>query len=674
MEPAFTRRRHVVAGARPLPIIVTSPAPNRLTLGLLVVMTVAYGLFFGWLSLERYWTFQTHALDLGNMGQAAWNTIHGRPFRFTNMRLPYRIEAWGTVTRLSFHVEALFPVIALVYLIYPHPESLLVLQTVAIALGAIPTYALARRVLDSDWFGLLFAALYLLYPSVEGMNLYEFHPVALATPLLLFAFLFLYTGRTIPFVLASLAAIGTKEELGLVVALFGLYGALFLRRRRVGLTLAAIGIFWSLFATLVVEHRFRQPGALTYIHTRYAWLFGPRNAALANALHTLRTDPGAVLRILFTWPKLAYLVRLLAPVGYLALLSPAALLLAAPTLALNLFSGDLHMYSGLGQDSAEILSAVIIAAILGTKTLLRALPGRLDPRRASLLVGAYLAVAGLAYQRADGFTPLGARFRPPVMTAHARVQQRFVGMIPAGVPVSTQDQLDPALSSRAWLYLFEDLGGRTLPGAPNARYVLLDASRPTYPLPSYQLYDRAVALLRRGWHVQAAGDGLILLRPGPGPRTPPPSFYRFARASGPPPARRLDLAYGGIRVVGAGRVDQMQPNHSIPEVQYRLFMRRVASNRRAVEPVVFETVGERMIACSADALGLPWFPTPRWDRGTTYAFTMSPIETRWNQPGTARFWVELTPALPHDPMQRDCSRLWSRRGQLAPIGDLPLRF
>src|SRR5947209_11610474 len=139
----------------------------------LAILIAAYALLFGWLSLSRYEAYQMHALDMGNMGQAAWNTIHGHPFFFTNMRLPYAIEAWHTTTRLSFHVEALFPVIALVYAVYPHPESLLVLQTLWLALGALPVFLLARDVLESDWLGLVFAAAYLLHPTVEAMNLYE---------------------------------------------------------------------------------------------------------------------------------------------------------------------------------------------------------------------------------------------------------------------------------------------------------------------------------------------------------------------------------------------------------------------------------------------------------------------------------------------------------------------
>lgn len=672
MQPSLAGARPVTAAAR----FSQTSRFNVAALALLGLFVAAYALFFSWLSLQRFWDFQMHALDMGNMGQAAWNTIHGRPFRFTNMRPPYHIEAWGTTTRLSFHVEALFPVIALAYLVYPHPESLLVLQTVALALGAVPTFALARRVLDRDSLALLFAAMYLLYPSVEGMNLYEFHPVALATPLLIAAFYWMYTDRLLLFVCASLAAMGTKEELGLVVAMLALYGAIFLRHRKVGICLAAFGVAWSLFATVVVEHHYRQPGTLTYLHTRYAWLLGPANHSLSNAVHLLRHDPSAVIRVLLVWPKLAYAERLLAPAGYLALLSPVTLVVAAPTLVLNLFSDDFHMYSGFGQDSAEICAVIVVASIFGARFLIGLLSRRLPHAGSAFVVGLFLAIQGLAYQRSDGFTPMGARFVAPSMSAHAAVDQRFVGMIPAGAAVSTQDELDPAMSSRAGLYLFPDLGGAPASGLPAARYVLLDASGPIYPIPSYQLHDDAMSLLRNGWHIAAADDGLILLKQGAGRTIPPARFYSFAGTGVGWTPIRTHTATAGVELLGWSRQLLDQPNHPIPSVEYRLILRRVQSGP-PVEPVVFELDGGRAIGCSSDPLGMAWYPSPRWPLRALRAFNMSPIETDESliaAPSTATFAVELVRALPHDPSARACATLWRRHGRLAALGTLDLQF
>ena len=420
----------------------TSPRGFLLDAAILGVLMAAYALLFGWLSLMRYWGYQMHALDMGNMGQAAWNMVHGHLFEFTNMRLPYHgIEAWDTTTRLSFHVEPLFPILALVYLIYPHPESLLVLQTLALALGAVSVFLLAREALGSRLLAHLFAVVYLLFPTLQAMNLYEFHPVSLATPLLLFAFLFAYRRQYLPFFLCCLAAMGTKEQIGLIVAMFGLYVAVAQRNWRVGLSTAAFGLLWSLFAALVIEHHFRHPGTKTYLHSRYGYL----GHGVQGALHTVLHNPGVFGRVIFTWPKLGFLVRLLAPVGFVALLAPGALALGAPTFLLTLLRQDPHMYSGLGDNSAELISVILIAGILGTRlglTFLELWFSRLMARAGLAL---YILLVALWNQHANGFTPLGGMYQVPAIGAHQRealpglvgryeLHWQAVGLGPAGLP------------------------------------------------------------------------------------------------------------------------------------------------------------------------------------------------------------------------------------------------
>ena len=112
---------------------------------------------------------------------------------------------------------------------------LLVAQAVAIALGALPVFWLARKHLGSERAALGFALAYLLYPPTQWLTLNEFHPVALACPLLLFAFWYLDEDRLVPF-----AACRdrwprlTKEEIALVVAGFGIWYALAHGRRWTG--------------------------------------------------------------------------------------------------------------------------------------------------------------------------------------------------------------------------------------------------------------------------------------------------------------------------------------------------------------------------------------------------------------------------------------------------------
>src|SRR6185437_12748344 len=89
----------------PTPAHSPSPRLDALVTACVWAMACLYTVVFCAVSFRRYDAFLMHALDMGNMEQVIWNTFHGRPFHFTNMREHLRVEAFGTDTRLSFHVE-----------------------------------------------------------------------------------------------------------------------------------------------------------------------------------------------------------------------------------------------------------------------------------------------------------------------------------------------------------------------------------------------------------------------------------------------------------------------------------------------------------------------------------------------------------------------------------------
>ena len=133
-------------------------------------------------SVARYQTYHADAFDLGNMNQAVWNTLHGNPFRFTNRGLDW----FGPPTRLGIHVEPILLLLAPFYLIHSGPETLIVIQNVAMALGAIPLFMLSlRRLPTLPLLGVAFAASYLLAPEFLGAALKNI----LANPLLPFSIL-----------------------------------------------------------------------------------------------------------------------------------------------------------------------------------------------------------------------------------------------------------------------------------------------------------------------------------------------------------------------------------------------------------------------------------------------------------------------------------------------------
>ena len=69
---------------------------------------------------------------------------------------------------------------------------------------------------------------------MQWLTVSDFHPVALACPLLLFAWWHLDEGRLWAFALLAAAAIATKEHVGLAVAAMGIWYAVRHRAPRTG--------------------------------------------------------------------------------------------------------------------------------------------------------------------------------------------------------------------------------------------------------------------------------------------------------------------------------------------------------------------------------------------------------------------------------------------------------
>ena len=317
-----------------------------------------YAIYFSYLTILRYHAFESRALDMGNLHQAIWNTAHGNWFRMTNQ------EA-GLTSRLSMHVEPILLPIAGLYRLFPSVETLLILQATVVALGAVPLFALAHHLRLGDWPALAFAVAYLLNPTIQAANWLEFHPVTLAPTFLMAAFYFLIarTPRsTIWFALFAVLAASCKEEMGLLVAMLGVYAALAQRRWRFGLITFGLGVGWSLLAVLGIQAAFAGGN----IHWgRYAYLGDTTQAKVLSLL----TRPDLIVAQLQAANAGRYFFEMLLPVGFLSLLAPEVLLLALPSLAINLLAqfSPMHQVTTLIY-AAPILPFVMLSAVTGARS------------------------------------------------------------------------------------------------------------------------------------------------------------------------------------------------------------------------------------------------------------------------------------------------------------------
>ena len=187
---------------------------------------------------------------------------------------------------------------------------LLVAQAIAVAVGALPVYWLARKHLGSAHSALGFALAYLLYPATGWLTLNEFHPVALATPLLLFAFWYLDEDRLLPFAALAIAAAACKEEIALVVAGFGIWYALSHKRWLAGAAIAGVAGLWAAVAIAVVIPHYNA-GAESDFYGRYSEVGGSAGGILKTAL----THPLRIVEAAFSARDLHYLLELVAPLA-----------------------------------------------------------------------------------------------------------------------------------------------------------------------------------------------------------------------------------------------------------------------------------------------------------------------------------------------------------------------
>jgi uncharacterized membrane protein len=271
------------------------------------------------------------------------------------------------VNLLGNHMSVLILPISLIYAVLPSPVTLLALQTVVLALGALPVYWLAQREMRSETIAVCFAALYLLYPALGYTNLYQFHPETLTATTLLYAFYFLRTARFGWMTLFAIISLTAKEDVPLPVAAMGLY-ALTLRIPRRWLysaTLLGLALASLVLAFLVVMPAVNQG------EVQMQKIYAPWGETTGQAVLTMLKNPGRVVRELAdTTVKRQYYLQMLMPVMFLALLSPLTLGIALPSVAQHLLSGRPNDHTIVYHYTACVTPFVVAGAVLGLRNLL----------------------------------------------------------------------------------------------------------------------------------------------------------------------------------------------------------------------------------------------------------------------------------------------------------------
>jgi len=446
-----------------------------------------YGAVFSVAAALYYYSFQEQRLDLGDMVQAVWSTSHGHLLQMTT-------PTGQEMSRLGAHADVFLVLLVPLWWITASPLAMLILQALAVASGAIPTYWLARKHLGSERAGAHLAIGYLLFPATQ-FNAFTpsagFHPVSFALPLLMYAIWFLDEKRLLPFALFAVLAASTKEEIPAALGCLGLWYALRKGERITGATIAVAGFTLSALEFLVLIPHYSIAGFSPFA-VRYSSVGGTPT----GILHTALTHPGVIAHAVFTPHKLLYLGLLFLPFLGLFLREPLLALCAVPDLVINLLSAVTNQTTLDFQYNAGIVPFLLAASIIGMSKLKR------DPDRVS-----FYALAGVALL--SFYSPLitlgGSVQAFNSGNALRQAQAHALQVVPANAPVAASNELAGYLSARKYITVF--------PYIHNVRWVVVDKSDET-TASDQKSYLRAIKQIdsRPDWKIVYASHGVQVLK------------------------------------------------------------------------------------------------------------------------------------------------------------------
>ena len=471
----------------------------------MLAAAVLAGTLFGALALLRHWSFHSTASDLAVFDQVLWNTIHGR-FMESTLSLA-RCEPH------SFFGDHFSPALLLIlplYLLFPRPETLLVVQSIALALGVSPIYLIARRFLPTSGQRLVWVAAYVLSAPLSFIALYDFHEITLAVAPLGFAMYFLATRRTVPMILCLLAALLAKEEVAVIGIGFGV--ALALQRRWWPSALVIVGSVVAFVVTLKVIIPAFAAGAPYQYLGRYASL-GRDEAEIAR---TLLLDPLRAVAVLGkgeVGSKVVFALSLFGPGLGLALRSKWALVTALPTLGYLMLSDYGGFHTLHNQYGAPLIPLALGASILGTAALSERWRRRVTRGVVASTLFFAFTFGGLplSINFADAFLrgePDRASSGQPILAREPRYEPFLpaVRAIPPDAAVSSRDFFTTQLPQRRFNYNLVGLD------PCDAEYVILDYAAPSVNRDGAIHLAEVDAVKVLGFEEIASGEGLSLLR------------------------------------------------------------------------------------------------------------------------------------------------------------------
>ncbi|GLK13795.1 hypothetical protein GCM10017600_72060 [Streptosporangium carneum] len=501
---------------------------HGLTLGALVALAATAYTVLGLVKLS---TFKASIFDLAIFDQAVRGYAHFGPPAAPTVGMFY--GQGMDFLQLADHFSPILVVLAPLYWIHDGPETLIVAQAALLALAAVPVWHYAERRLGPVSAHLVAAAYLVSWPVAQVAG-FDFHEVAFVPLLSAIMIERADAGRMRFAIPAALGILLVKEDMGLLVAGFGVY--LFVTRRRIegaGFVLFGLG-------ALMVIRGVLMP-LLGSAGAGFHWAYGNWGTTLGEVALGVARDPlGALWQMVSPEVKVDTLAFLLWPMLLTALLSP--LVLVAVPLVAERFLADRPQWWGPDyQYNAFVVAILVCAAVDGVHRLAGWLTARSSRKTSDRPSGQ--SPEDLADEpsgppsgspspdrpaRRFSGRELTGRWAFAVCVIGLTLVPRFalgnllessfyegepyvaaareaVAKVPDGVVVEAANNVGPALTARTTVLLWG-------PQAHGAPWIVADVARWTYPFGAPEVQQQRVdEALRTGYVKVYDRDGYVVL-------------------------------------------------------------------------------------------------------------------------------------------------------------------
>ena len=614
---------------------------ERATIALFAVVLFFAGALFAIFKLAA---LGYNALDLGIFHQVLANTARGDWFAMSIHPHSY----------FGDHVSPFLAALAPFYALVPRPETLLVLQAAAVALGIFPLAMLARPLHAP--FRLTILLVYALSPILHVFMIFEFELLVFALPLLLAAIV-AYEGRRYwHFLVWLLLAAMIREDVGLVLIGLGVLAWIEKRQIRWSVIPAALGLlvfFGGMALSSTVNHE--QYKFLTY----YQWAGESASAALGYLL----THP---------WMLVLKLLRLqnIFFVATLFLLTAGIPLLRSRRLLPTILVAAALMLTNVGADSITLrthypalLVPFLLWGLLGGFDRLGKKPPRWIERyfgsSASMLAALLLIViSGYGLFTMSPFRPQSiAALASDLKNPATRLGRALIATIPKESHVASSYALlpffgqDSALSSMNYVFT----GRRQFSSLPyslpvNTETILFDTADYRFYAVQYPHDDEKfrdgdnrlrTLFTERGFGIDTIVDSYLLLKKGSPVGLA--SLYSLGTASG---RKAPSNTARPLSLISIGRQDETLRASPFTTRGRSLDTLSISLTWKTQERtdtvyhlrVEYEDAKGKLRASRVYALGYGLFPTPEWPAETPVT-----IQHRFLVPtlpaGTYSVWI-----------------------------------